>query len=207
VLKTLIEGIQKLGEKITIFLDIVYDFFTRKFGLTKIPKTDSVHTKKDYQMIDETRKIVKKYFGKDVYTTIDKLKFEHRFKLCDLFIEELKQLYGFDVKVTYYCDEKSLEFGCYNDEENCIYLNATYLLAGTRLGMETFVKSIIHEMRHKIQCIVLSNAEYWDTPQETKDNWSCEYKDYISSDKDYELYYKQLIEKDARSFSEKSMEV
>ena len=93
-----------------------------------------------------------------------------------------------------------ISFG-YNSGDGYIHLNAAVVEDPSMLGQVLDTAS--HEMRHQFQSDVLANPQHFgDIPKGVLNTWRYEMANYIDPDYDYQGYYEQAIECDARGFSE-----
>ena len=95
-----------------------------------------------------------------------------------------------------------ISFG-YNSGDGYIHLNEAVVDDPTQLVQ--VLDTATHEMRHQFQSDVLADPQsFTDIPQDVLDVWEYEMdpKNYISPDYDYQGYYEQAIEYDARDYSE-----
>lgn len=101
------------------------------------------------------------------------------------------------------CDEPGMTLFGYNSGDGFIHLNASVVNDPTQLRQ--VLDTATHEMRHQFQNDVIASPEkYTGLPQHILARWAYELNpnNYISPDYDYEGYYGQAIECDARDFSE-----
>ena len=90
----------------------------------------------------------------------------------------------------------------YNSGDGYIHINADVLNDPSMLGQ--VLDTATHEMRHQFQNDVIDNPQnFGDIPQNVLEDWAYELTpgNYISPDYDYEGYYGQSIECDARDFA------
>lgn len=89
--------------------------------------------------------------------------------------------------------------GYYNPEENRIVISAELV---QHIEFETAIQTILHESRHAYQFMCVQNRELSKESRETLDTWQNNINNYVDASEDFEDYYKQPIERDARDFSE-----
>lgn len=95
-----------------------------------------------------------------------------------------------------------VSFG-YNSGDGYIHLNEDVLNDPTRFSQ--ILDTATHEMRHQFQNdVVTAPHNFQDIPKDVIAVWEYELEpqNYISPDYDYQGYYEQAIERDARDFSE-----
>lgn len=65
-------------------------------------------------------------------------------------------------------------------------------------SLDKVIDTITHETRHQYQQEVRSNSGLYNAPQGLVDEWK---QPYIPSQPDYDAYYRQEVERDARAFA------
>ena len=72
--------------------------------------------------------------------------------------------------------------------------------------LEKLLDTCTHETRHQLQNDAVQNPEaFQDIPEETLEQWKYEFENYIDGAYDFEGYYNQAIERDARAFAEETV--
>ncbi len=89
----------------------------------------------------------------------------------------------------------------YNSGDGYIHLNEAVVENPGMLGQ--VLETATHEMRHQFQTDALANpSAFSDIPESVMKTWDYEFRNYINPDYDYQGYYEQSIECDARDFAE-----
>jgi hypothetical protein len=116
----------------------------------------------------------------------------------------LNNALGISINAIRFEDLGSYSLG-YRRSDGLIGIN-TRLFADGDLGkLGELIDTITHEARHQFQAEVIANPERFEIPAETVAEWKADFENYISPQDDFEGYYKQSIEKDAREFAENVM--
>lgn len=97
-------------------------------------------------------------------------------------------------------DSNSKVLGYYDPNNKCIILNNNYLNSNFNQSYKTALDTILHEGRHAYQDQVVNNLIEHDNLVE-KNEWKYNNEHYYSPEKNYEKYWKQPIEVDARNFA------
>ena len=156
---------------------------------------------------DETAEIMAEVFSRDVLESWAEMSLEEKSsKLNEYYIKAGANL-GIETKGVIVEPLESeqpgmISFG-YNSGDGYIHINENVLNEPTYLAQ--VLDTATHEMRHQFQNDVLASPEnFTDIPQNVFDTWEYEMQpeNYISPDYDYQGYYEQAIECDARGFAE-----
>lgn len=104
------------------------------------------------------------------------------------------------------CSNPGMTSFGYNSGDGYIHLNTAVVEDSSMLSQVLDTSS--HEMRHQFQNEVLANPQrFGDIPRSVLNTWRYEMMNYINPDYDYQGYYEQAIECDARDFSEDVLDV
>lgn len=159
----------------------------------------------DEVRVNETAEIMADVFSEDVLTNWSEMSLDEKSaKLNEYYIRAGENL-GIDTKGVIIepmpCETpRMISFG-YNSGDGYIHLNADVVDDPTQLGQ--VLNTATHEMRHQFQNDALAVPyNFSDIPQDVLNVWDYEMKHYINPDYDYQGYYEQAIECDARDFSE-----
>jgi hypothetical protein len=95
----------------------------------------------------------------------------------------------------------------YSTESDIIAINAHMVDDGDLGELGKVIDTMTHEMRHQFQDEVTENPSLFDIPPQVVQQWRENDVNYISGDDDFEGYYKQPLEVDARSFAERVMQL
>lgn len=157
--------------------------------------------------VNETAEIMADVFSEDVLANWSEMSLDEKSdKLNEYYIKAGENL-GIDTKGVIIepmpCETPGMISFGYNSGDGYIHLNADVVNDPSQL--EQVLDTATHEMRHQFQTDVLAAPHNFnDIPQNVLDVWGYEMKpeNYISPDYDYQGYYEQAIECDARDFSE-----
>lgn len=160
--------------------------------------------------VNETAEVMANVFSEDILTNWSEMSLgEKSAKLNEYYIRAGENL-GIDTKGVIIepmpCETPGMISFGYNSGDGYIHLNADVVNDPSQLRQ--VLDTTTHEMRHQFQKDVLVTPHNFnDIPQDVLDIWNYEMKpwNYISPDYDYQGYYEQAIECDARGFSEDVM--
>ena len=144
-------------------------------------------------------------FSEDVLTNWSEMSLDEKSaKLNEYYIRAGENL-GIDTKGVIIepmpCETPGMISFGYNSGDGYIHLNSDVVDDPTQLGQ--VLDTATHEMRHQFQNDALAAPyNFSDIPQDVLNVWDYEMKHYINPDYDYQGYYEQAIECDARDFSE-----
>ena len=80
-----------------------------------------------------------------------------------------------------------------------VAININFLEDPTKnYSVDKVIDTLTHEVRHEYQNLVKANPEKYGAPQSVVDEWT---QTYITSDDNYDDYYKQPVEEDAKAFA------
>ncbi len=161
----------------------------------------------DEVRVNETAEIMEDVFSEDVLANWSEMSLDEKSaKLNEYYIKAGENL-GIDTKGVIVepipCETPGMISFGYNSGDGYIHLNEDVLSDPSQLGQ--VLDTATHEMRHQFQSDVLAAPQnFSDIPKDVLDIWDYEMKpwNYISPDYDYQGYYEQAIECDARDFSE-----
>lgn len=165
----------------------------------------------DQKYIELTKDMILKCFGEDV---LEKYKYASnmdRIRMTQEFATRLAVEYGLDdIKVD--VDISSPEHcGIYNWNNKEVVFNI-YTLTYNGSDPEVFkyivrntLLTIIHELRHAVQCRAIEEEGFWDVSEERRIEWANSRLNYIEAEVDYRGYQQQPIEADAIVFSERAL--
>ena len=161
----------------------------------------------DEVRVNETAEIMADVFSEDILANWSEMTLDEKsVKLNEYYIRAGENL-GIETKGVIIEPMSSetpgmISFG-YNSGDGYIHLNEAVADDPSQLGQ--VLDTATHEMRHQFQNDVLANPQaFSDIPRDVLDVWEYEMdpRNYISPDYDYQGYYEQAIECDARGFSE-----
>lgn len=150
--------------------------------------------------VNETAQIMADVFSGDVVSNWSEMSLgEKGAKLNEYYIRAGANL-GIDTKGVIIEPMNEGALG-YNSGDGYIHLNADVVNDPFRLG--EVLDTASHEMRHQFQNDALANPQHFcDIPEYELDTWRYEMEHYISPDYDFQGYYEQEIECDARDFAD-----
>lgn len=170
------------------------EFFENKQFLSEV----------DEVRIEETADIMKEVFSEDVLASWSELTLEEKSaKLNEYYVKAGENL-GINTRgvivETMYSEYGTIAFG-YNAGDGYIHLNEAVVEDPGMLGQ--VLDTATHEMRHQFQNDAIANPyRFSDIPTNVLGTWEYEFRNYIKPEYDYQGYYEQAIESDAREFSE-----
>lgn len=157
--------------------------------------------------VNETAEIMADVFSEDVLTNWSEMSLDEKSaKLNEYYIRAGTNL-GIDTKGVIIepmpCETPGMISFGYNSGDGYIHINENVVNDPSQLGQ--VLDTTTHEMRHQFQSDVLAAPQrFGDIPQDVLGIWNYEMNpcNYISPDYDYQGYYEQAIECDARNFAE-----
>ena len=159
----------------------------------------------DEVRVNETAEIMADVFSEDVLTNWSEMSLDEKSaKLNEYYLRAGENL-GIDTKGVIVepmpCETPGMLSLGYNSGDGYIHLNADVLDDPSQLGQ--VLDTATHEMRHQFQNDALAAPNnFSDIPQEVLKAWDYEMKHYINPNYDFQGYYEQAIECDARDFAE-----
>ena len=75
-------------------------------------------------------------------------------------------------------------------------------------GVRSVMETIVHELRHAVQWKAITENNFWNVDEKTRDLWAenLNFDNYIDPEVDFKGYCEQPVEADARTFSALVME-
>lgn len=167
-------------------------------------------SKTDEMMIEQSQKIIREFFGDNIYETIGNMKNTERIQAMADFADCLVKQYGLDADVDIYVDEIN-NCGQYSKENNKATFNISMLMVDKNnenfeFCVNTIMDTILHELRHAVQFKAIDEKGFWDVDEATRNQWAKNYDNYISPGVDFRGYSEQSVEADARTFAALIME-
>lgn len=189
------EGLQTEGA--AVLESSRLEFFESKQYLSEV----------DEVRVNETAEIMADVFSEDVLAGWTEMSTgEKSAKLNEYYIRAGANL-GIETKGVIIepmpCESPGMISYGYNSGDGYIHLNKAVIDDPSQLRQ--VLSTATHEMRHQFQNDVLANPKNFnDIPQNMLEVWKFEMdpRNYINPDYDYQGYYQQAIECDARDFSE-----
>lgn len=189
-----IEGLQAEGAAVLETSEI--ETFENKSYISEV----------DEVRVNETAEIMADIFTEDVLANWSEMSLDEKSeKLNEYYIKAGENL-GIDTKGVIlepmYVGYDSVSMG-YNSGDGYIHINSLVVEDPSMLGQ--VLDTATHEMRHQLQSDAIESPNsFSDIPKDVLNVWEYEWDpaNYISPDYDYQAYYEQTIECDARGFSE-----
>lgn len=158
--------------------------------------------------VNETADIMAEVFSEDVIANWGEMSLDERTDIINEYYIKAGENLGIETKGVIvepmYSDSGITTMG-YNSGDGYIHINEAVLEDPSMLGQ--VLDTATHEMRHQFQTDVLANSNaFSDIPDPVMDTWDYEFRNYISAEYDYEGYYNQAIECDARDFADNVLE-
>jgi len=158
----------------------------------------------DELRINDTAEIMAECFPEGVIVNWSEFSLEEKTEILNEYYVKAGENLGIDTKGVIVepmtSEPGKIAFG-YNNGDGYIHLNEAVLDTPGMFGQ--ILDTVTHEMRHQFQNDVLMNpSNFSDIPNNVVENWEYEFNHYISPDYDYQGYYEQAIECDARDFAE-----
>lgn len=157
---------------------------------------------------DETAEIMAEVFTPEVVAGWAELSLEQKTAKFNEYYVKAGENLGIQTKGVIvepmYSQPGMISFG-YNSGDGYIHLNEAVVQDPEMLGQ--VLDTATHEMRHQFQTEVVAEPEcFGDLPSDVVAQWQYEFANYISPDYDYQGYYEQAIEQDARSFADEVLQ-
>ncbi|MCI6996192.1 MAG: hypothetical protein MR936_05190 [Eubacterium sp.] len=194
-----------LGEAIVINEDLFVDetavleptqieYFENKQYLSEV----------DEVRINETADIMAEVFSEDVIASWSELSLDEKAEKLNEYYTKAGDKLGINTKGVI-VEPMNTEPGDtllgYNSGDGYIHLNSFVLDDPSMLGK--VLETATHEMRHQFQHdVVVNPSQFQDISNDTIEKWIYEQNNYISPEYDYQGYYEQDIEADARNYAE-----
>lgn len=143
-------------------------------------------------------------FTQEVFDNWDKVSLQEKAERVNAYAEYLNQSLGITINRIDIKEMPDNIFGQAFASEHRMELNIKMLEDPARLGK--LIDTITHEARHQMQYDAILNPEKFpNISQETIESWRSNWNNYINISDDFEGYYKQPVEVDARKFAEDVM--
>ena len=160
----------------------------------------------DELRVNETAEIMTEIFSEEVLRDWPEMSQEERAEKLNEYYVRAGENLGIETKgviVEPIPSKPGIIFYGYNSCDGYIHLNEA--VVNNPECLEQVLVTSTHEMRHQFQSDVLACPEKFpDIPQDVLDTWRYEMdpRNYIRPEYDYEGYYNQKIESDARGFAD-----
>lgn len=140
------------------------------------------------------------YFNQKVLQNWGSFAVDERKNYLTKFAKEVSENSQIGISKTVFVDMSPYSRGSFNPTTKLITVNSDILTNPTKL--KSGVRTILHETRHGFQKVAVDNPEKYGITKETMQIWKNNFANYKSSELDYEAYYNQPIEVDARNFAD-----
>lgn len=155
---------------------------------------------------DQVAEIMGEVFTEDVIENWDNLSIEEKTALLNQYYHLAGETLGISVNDVI-VEDLQAQFGegtmGYNNGDGNVHVDVSRLTDSSQLG--DLLNTVTHEMRHQLQTEAVARPEdFSDIPSDVLEQWKYELNpnNYIRPEYDYEGYYNQAIEVDARDFGE-----
>lgn len=171
---------------------------------------DCLLSEEEIRLAGQARKLAGDFFGVSAGETLAALSPRRRMALLEDFVYSLLDLYGMsscDVIITdseqIFSDAEIAScMGKCEPEGGVIYLNSHFLLQENEALLRKCGASAVHEVRHMIQWHAVLGDLKLHIPRETVEKWRKNLsEEYIRASVNFEDYYNQPVEADARNFA------
>ena len=114
-------------------------------------------------------------------------------------LQHVNATINWDNNATY--TSTSITWGYYTHGNHTVTLNER-ALSGTEWTWDSYslLGTVAHELRHAYQHEAVDDPSRFTVSEETVSSWRENFRNYISSDTDYQRYRDQPVERDARDF-------
>lgn len=201
----MLDGIYEgLGEVLVLSEGLQAEAITLESTKLELFENKQFLSEVDEVRIKETASIMKEVFSEDVLASWSELTLEEKSaKLNEYYVKAGENL-GINTRGVIvepmYSEPGTISFG-YNTGDGYIHLNGAVVEDPGTLGQ--VLETATHEMRHQFQNDAVANPyRFLDIPANVLGTWQYEFRHYIRPEYDYQGYYEQTIESDAREFSE-----
>ena len=200
VLRRVSAQMELLRDKLGEFLNIQPEYK----GLVFTPEEEAA--------ISESASILSEFFPEHPGKIMLEEDYESRCEVIEDLARQLSSLYGlegYEVVISenpedFSGGEDLIEFG--RMTPNRMYINGILLRSDKEDVLEHLVSTVVHELRHRMQLeIALLGERKYRVPYERRRQWRQNFCDYEEGGYDYEAYFNQTIEFDARVFTERVM--
>ncbi len=190
------EGMKAFTENFGDILGNIIDTLKGILGFTNKDFTSDIPTD---EYIEKVSDAIKEVFTKEVIGEWPAMSMEQRAALLDRYAARLGEVQGINIKGIVVADLYA-EFGegtmGMNNGNGLLYLDYRNIQNPEMLG--EILTTTTHEARHQLQSEVVENPGKFNIPMETVKAWEENMSNYVDPEYDYEEYYNQTIEVDAR---------
>jgi hypothetical protein len=151
------------------------------------------------EYLEKVSDVLKEVFTPEVVKEWPSMSMEQRAGLLDEYAARLGEAQGINIKGIMVADLYA-ELGegtqGMNDGNGILYLDYRNIQNPEKLG--EILDTTTHEARHQLQFEAIQNPGKFNIPMETIEKWEANMANYVDPEYDYEGYYYQPVEVDAR---------
>ncbi|MCD8107341.1 MAG: hypothetical protein LUE20_05195 [Oscillospiraceae bacterium] len=177
-------------------------YFGGKDDVTEIHNDEGIeYSKEELERVSDVSDVMGEVFTDDIISNWENLSDDERIGYINEYLDKAGETLGIEVGDVIIEDLQAKygegTMGMNNGDGN-VYIDITRLD-----DLEDLLTTTTHEMRHQFQKEVMENPDAFPgISDETIEQWEYEYSNYIKPGYDYEGYYNQAIEADARAFAD-----
>lgn len=190
------EGIKGFTDSFGDILGNIVDTLKGILGFTSKDFTSDIPTD---EYIEKVSDAIKEIFTADVISEWPNMSLEQRAVMLDKYAARLGEAQGINIKGILVSDLYA-EFGegtkGMNDGNGILHLDYRDIQNPAMLG--DILNTTTHEARHQLQFEAVQNPGKFNIPLETIKVWEENMSAYVNPEYDYEGYYYQPVETDAR---------
>ena len=195
---------RRLGQQ----MELLWDWLGDVLGLCE-EYEGLVFTEEEETAISRAAGVLTEFFPESLGKMLVQEDYESRCEAIEDFGKALVELYQMDGLQVVVTDDKNvlgaqegiIRYGVNVSAEHRVYINAACLRCEDEKVLENSVLIVIHELRHEMQRQIATGDKRYGVPYARRHAWRVNMAHYIDSAQDFEGYFKQPIEFDARAFS------
>lgn len=162
---------------------------------------EALFWEKEYQKAIECGEAADRIFTEEIKSNWGNMTSEERIEIINEYKDAIGIIFGEGINITTsdvkYDNEVQDGFG--KSFGGYIAINPNFINDPTgNYSVDKLIDTITHEMRHEYQVYVIANPDLFEEPENVYYDWSLK---YIPPRPEYEPYYHQPKEEDARSFA------
>lgn len=190
------EGMKAFTENFGDILGNIIDTLKGILGFNNKDFTSDLPTD---EYIEKVSDVICEVFTKEVVSEWPSMSMEQRAALLNEYAAKLGEAQGINIKGIVVADLYA-ELGegtqGMNDGNGILYLDYRNIQNPEKLG--EILNTTTHEARHQLQFEAVANPGKFNIPMETIKVWEENMDNYVDPAYDYEGYYNQIVEVDAR---------
>lgn len=192
-----------------VMIEFVRDKLSDYMGLYSEEKTDYEYSEREKDVMRAMVGYMRDYFDceNDPGEALAREAFEDRCMAIEDFTRRIGEAAGIEelnIAVTNsdeaFPPHEGISFCCANYREKCIYFNAAVLSSDDPKVLTEMITGAVHEMRHMMQFRAMMLEDTYGTSYETRYRWRRNIVNYVKGEEDFEGYYTQPVETDARLY-------